>query len=252
LRRLRHRLGGALFPRLPRGQKRAQPSDLGHCIALYPEVVSGNPLGARNVARWFLNKPGRVTGEINYGENELYFYFSNKFDDPRLNRNPENVLRVFDIKTHIYRNTNPGARRGSCYMVRKGRGREQTYHPAGALCVDGWPHAKLAAAFNQHEYFFCYDLHTMYSRYAAMCGCKSVVVPASDVSRNSWRHSLESTYGIAYGLDDLAWAQRTADRIPAHNDQLLQESVRHVELFVERCRAFFGVDQARFASRQSA
>ena len=45
--------------------------DLSDLIVIYPEIVFGNPLGAKNVVRWFLHNPGFFSGKIYYGQNTL-------------------------------------------------------------------------------------------------------------------------------------------------------------------------------------
>ena len=45
-------------------------------IIIYPEIVVGNPLQAKNVVRWLLYKPGVLEHKkIYFGQNELYFKF---------------------------------------------------------------------------------------------------------------------------------------------------------------------------------
>jgi hypothetical protein len=56
-------------------------------IAIYPEVVPGNPLRARNVVRYLLNKPYFLTGQgIDYGEYDYLTVYSRVIDAelPRL------------------------------------------------------------------------------------------------------------------------------------------------------------------------
>lgn len=44
-------------------------------IAIYPEVVEGNPLCARMAVRWCLNLPGFIGGSLSYDKSEVVFYF---------------------------------------------------------------------------------------------------------------------------------------------------------------------------------
>lgn len=49
-------------------------------IAVYPEVVTGNPLGAQSVVRYMLNREGVINGnKVEAGENDLFFYYSSAF-----------------------------------------------------------------------------------------------------------------------------------------------------------------------------
>ena len=46
-------------------------------IAVYPEIVKGNPLGARTVVRWLMNRPGVASseGESEFPETDLIFFY---------------------------------------------------------------------------------------------------------------------------------------------------------------------------------
>ncbi|GAB5098677.1 MULTISPECIES: glycosyltransferase [unclassified Caballeronia] len=49
-------------------------------IAIYPEVVSGNPLNAEVCVRYILNRIGFINGKpLNEGKDDLFFYYSENF-----------------------------------------------------------------------------------------------------------------------------------------------------------------------------
>lgn len=150
---------------------------LNDAVVIYPEVTDGNPLAARRVVRWFLNKPGAITGRIQYGPGERYFYFRDVFNDPALNPHRDGRMALFTVLDHIYRQRNFGPREGTCYILRKGANRVPEPGRLDGEVVDGLGHREMAALFNRREYCVSYDTNTMLTSYAALCGCKTVVVP---------------------------------------------------------------------------
>ena len=52
-------------------------------VAIYPETISGNPLKATKVVRWFLHHPGFHESEYYYGTNELYFKYHSGIQVPK-------------------------------------------------------------------------------------------------------------------------------------------------------------------------
>lgn len=49
-------------------------------VAVYPEVVSGNPMNADVCVRYILNKIGYLTGKpLGEGKDDLFFYYSENF-----------------------------------------------------------------------------------------------------------------------------------------------------------------------------
>lgn len=218
----------------------ASPSKLKDPVVVYPEVVDGNPVGAKKVVRWLLHRPGFHTNVVNYGSDDLCFYFDKQFDDPALNKYPDNHLKILENFPHIYFQKNFGSRAGACYLVRKGIGRPLDYHPAGAVRLDGKSHAEMAEAFNKYAYFYSYDLYTMYSRFAAVCGCKSIVVPERGLDIDNWYRDPANHYGLAYGLDDLPRAEATRPSLRELMAGSEKESRRSVDFFVHRCRQHFG------------
>lgn len=214
-------------------------ADLTDSIAIYPEIISGNPLFAKNVVRWFLHRPGYHTGEILYGQDELYFYFSKVFDDPAINSTADNQLQVTHILTDIYKRTNYGPRTGGCYLIRKGSNRELSCHPANYVKIDGLPHEEIALLFNRCSVFISYDMHTLYSQYAALCGCTSIVIPEPGVTKTQVYPDERDCYGIAYGFDDIQNAKTQIQQLRnnlAERDRLATLSVQE---FIKKTQLHF-------------
>jgi hypothetical protein len=217
----------------------ARAADLRDAIVVYPEVVAGNPLRARHVVRWLLHKPGFHTGGAHYGPDDRFFFYQKAFDDPSINPDGDNLLKTAFIRDDVYRQVNFGERHGTCYILRKGKGREIVHDLHDSELVDDLSHAQLAEVFNRVKMCISYDLYTMYSMFAALCGCVSVVVPQEGVSREQWYPDPRDRYGMAYGFDDVEHAVRTRHLLLPHlksQESLANESVR---VFIDKCARYF-------------
>lgn len=189
------------------------PSD--DCIVVYPEIVFGNPLRARNVVRWLLHNPGFHTGKIYYGPGEVYYKYANfaitdfRFPGSEM-ANP--ILRIQYTPIELYRE-DAGApaheRAGTAYCMRKGKARAPVHDTATSILIDGKSHAETAAILKSVEQFICYDPYTHYSYFAALAGCDSVVVPLDNVTKEQWKPNVEDRYGLAYGFGDIEFARAT-------------------------------------------
>jgi len=219
----------------------AQQSDLlSSAIVVYPEVVSGNPLKHKNIVRWFLHKPGYHTGTINFGEGELYFFYDQHSDDPAINSEQTNKLSVAALNP-VYKNLNQ-SRSGTCYLVRKGKGKTLVHDTRNSIKIDGLSHAEVARIFNSSEFFYSYDEMTFYSQYAALCGCVSVVVPESYATREEWvsNHPI-GRYGVAYGEADIPHALETAHLLEEHFAEQEEISLIEVQRFIDKSINFFSL-----------
>jgi hypothetical protein len=208
--------------------------DLKDAIVVYPEIVSGNPLGVERVVRWLLYAPGFHTGEVNFGKDDLYFFYQEKFNDLALNPDHENLLRVSTVH-QAYEQTNFSTRSGAAYIVRKGEGKILNQHPANAIKVDALTHSAKAEVFNEVKYFYSYDLYTMYSVYAALCGCISIVIPEPGVSRGEWYPEDDRRFGIAYGPTDEQWAVETRPALIERLQKERGEEDALVKAFIQKC-----------------
>jgi len=211
-------------------------------VVVYSEIVPGNPLGARSVVRWLLYKPGLIH-PYRFGRDEMFFRVGEICDIPEITDGAPD-LYLWKVN-RTYRDENRPDRRSVCYIVRKGSDKPripQTEDPA-AICVDGMSHAETNEVFNRCHTFYSYDEATMYSQYAAVTGCTSVVIPGLYPSREEWvkNHEL-ARYGVAYGLDDIAHANATRHMVL---DLLLAEESKgraSVENFIVRTHECYWSD----------
>lgn len=213
--------------------------NLARSIVIYPEVIDGNPLRAKRVVRWLLHKPGFHTARANFEPTDRFFFYQHAFNDPKLNPDGDNLLRTLFVRDDVYGRVNLGPRHGTCHVFRKGAGRRPVHDVTHSILVDGKSHTELAQIFNDVEMCISYDLYTMYSLFAALCGCISVVVPQEGMSIEQWYPDPADRYGVAYGFDDVPRALATQHlllpRLKAQEDTA-NASVRE---FIRKCRQYF-------------
>jgi hypothetical protein len=68
-------------PQISRAALRRIPSILDRSIVIYPEITSGNPLRAKRVVRYLLNKPGFFLGHglESFGAADYFIHFAEEF-----------------------------------------------------------------------------------------------------------------------------------------------------------------------------
>ncbi|WP_242671852.1 glycosyltransferase [Stutzerimonas kirkiae] len=177
-------------------------------IAVYPEVVDGNPLQCDVVVRYLLNKPGFIEGKGEYGEDDLFFAYKGDF---RLADMPvENRLFLPPIDPNIFCPPADPARRVPgriCYYLGRKARIDPQLLPADAIEItpdypDSWQ--GLADIFQQCEYLYMGEASGL-GYEAALCGCAPVLVSAqwSPIGPNP-------TSFLAFGLapEEIARARR--------------------------------------------
>ncbi|MES3040232.1 MAG: WavQ [Pseudomonadota bacterium] len=220
----------------------------GDWVVVYPEVIYGNPLGAKNVVRWLLHNPGFHTGKIGYSAGDVFFRFNSAIKDFSFYGAvlPGIDLKVIHYPTDLYNMKNiESCREGTAYCLRKGRDKKITHDLADSILIDNKPHAEVASIFKAAEIFYSYDTYTAYSLFAVMCGCKSVVIPDAGVPIESWYPDSSDRLGIAYGIDEIAAAAETADEAIKRVYVEIEESDNNVKKFISFCEAHFLCDEIK-------
>lgn len=215
-------------------------------IAVYPEIVDGNPLQADHVVRWLLYHPGFHAPGTRFTENELVFYYQRAFLPDGQDLPEDHFLQLHWMRDDIYRDRELGNRHGTCRMVRKGKA---TFDPAMAEgdrfgLLDSLPHEEIAKIFNRCEVFVSHDLYTLYLYYAARCGCVPMVVPEPGLDGATWRKGYELRFGVAYGEAELDWARRTRADLLTEMAAVQERELEMVRTFVRKLQSTFATAPA--------
>lgn len=212
-------------------------------IVVYPEVIIGNPLAAKHVVRWFLNKPRYPSiyiGDPPYSNDDLFICYREIFNDYTLNPTCRQVtLQHFNYE--LYKRTNYGHREGNCFIVRKGCDREDLPETVPGIILDKLPDEEKVKVMNQCEYCYSFDTQTFYSTIAAICGCVSIVIPEPGKRRADYLAEGEKGWGIAYGVspEEIEFAQRTQKELQEYIDSFDVHNHENVSKFLGYCQEHF-------------
>lgn len=217
-------------------------NQLKHAIVIYPEIVTDNPLNAPNVVRWLLHKPGFFTGKIKFGKHDFILGYS-PFGYKDISLQIHYELVITENHFNIFYNYNNPIRTGSCFTKRKNTNAVLIHD----LCdseeiINSAPTQDLAKLFNKTKYFYSYDPYTFLCTQAALCGCIPIVIPQKNLTKDEWRKSLESGsqyYGVAYGFDDIAFAEETVSLLRPYLEQREKDTLLKIQSFVEITKNFF-------------
>jgi hypothetical protein len=211
-------------------------------IVVYPEIVEGNPLGARNVVRWLLHQPGFHTGKIEYASNELYYKFNSAINDFSFpgSVTSKNELKIIHYPVeHYNKNELAEKRKGSAYCLRKGIDKPIQHDLSDSILIDGKSNREVAAIFKSVKSFISYDTYTAYSIFAVLCGCDSIVIPDEGVTEEEWYSDPADRYGIAYGFAKLEESRKTAHLVKQHILEEEERSIKNASIFIKEASDYF-------------
>ncbi|MFP6799550.1 MAG: glycosyltransferase [Pseudomonas sp.] len=183
-------------------------------IAVYPEVVDGNPLNAGVVVRYILNRPGFIEGSGQFGDDDILYAYSRDLLMPGITDDRVMLLPPFDLR--VFRlSDDPDKRVAGKVCYYQGRRGELQIDPAllppdAIEITPTWPSSweDMADLFQQCEIFYCAGSSALGTE-AVLCGCLCVVI----VEENAPRIGVYETqsHGAAWGTspEELERARRT-------------------------------------------
>ncbi len=215
-------------------------------IAVYPEVVSGNPIRLPVVARWLLHKPGHFTGATDYDAKDLFFHFMD-WVVPADMQGCTAQLTVPVTDPAIFNNEdNPHnhKRQGICYYANKlqilgGEVDPEMKLRGTSLGLERpLKREELAAVLRQTEALYCYE-HTALIEEALRCGCPVILVSSAYCDWKKEGGKLLNTPGVALveEPDHLERAKATVAKYIRPTNQLNYFYVGMIEEFIRLTQA---------------
>jgi GT2 family glycosyltransferase len=153
-------------------------------IAVYPEVMDGNPIGAPIVARYILNREGFLTGRaIDAQKSDLLFYYTQDF---RGNSESSNLLLLPVIDSELFSPpTEPVQRSGNyLYLHRFDKSKVDYSILPDDIEVLSMANpktlAELAQIFRTASTLYSYEISATCTE-AMLCGCPVIYMPGGHV-----------------------------------------------------------------------
>jgi hypothetical protein len=205
-------------------------------VVVYPEVVFGNPLRAKNVARWLLHDPGFHNKQVYFVPGEVHFRYLEMHRPVPVPwiEIAEQLLTVTYVPWEHYQPPPEGSpRKGTAYLLRKGKGKPLVHDLTDSIQVDGMSHAHIGEICRQVQTFISYDTRTMYSSLAAIAGADSVVIPDEGIEEEDWQPDETLRSGIAYGLERIEESRPGRQRLTERVLKMAKDSSKSVANFAD-------------------
>lgn len=175
-------------------------------IAVYPEIIEGNPLQLKYVARWLLYYAGAYRGNKLFPADDRVWGYSLAI---ALDYGTRNVMLLPTIDEAVFVPPPPGTeRKGSCFYAHKYQnffGEKVTPPPGGVEITNpGQSREELVRLLQTSTVFYAYE-DTALMIEAALCGCPVICVPNAHFRGPCAAKEFKA--GIARGPEELSYAK---------------------------------------------
>ncbi len=218
------------------------PINRRNTITIYPDVVFGNPFYAKRVVRWLLYYNRYAESNQAYGEDDVFFCYREVFNDKKLNPDCK-MLNISYYDLELYHRYNYDQRKGCCYIIRKGKNRDDLPSCFDGPIIDDYSEKEKVVALNTYKYCISYDMQTSYSSIAAICGCISIVVPEAGKDKDYYFHGEDCLTGVAFGFDkeEIKKAEKEMNSVIDCLSEKNQNADESVKAFCHFCKTHFNI-----------
>jgi hypothetical protein len=170
-------------------------------VAIYPETISGNPLGSKTTVRWVLNRPGLLGGDEVYADSELVFSYSDAFT-PYIKNPVVGKLYMPTINERLFYcdDQKMSKRSLACFYVGKSQWKPGIVNRKHAFEITREYPSKqeLGKLFRASRVLYCFDNSTILIYEALLCGCPVVIVPDGTQTPRDFEQ-------LELGMDGISW-----------------------------------------------
>jgi hypothetical protein len=189
-------------------------------ILIYPESLSGNPCGAKRIIRYVLNKPGLLGGTSHYDDEEMVFYYQERFREAAQAATRESLdsrreLPISIIEPDLFYHDRSLPRLYDCLYIGKGahlREKFRLQHEDKVVTISStYPttRALTAKLLQGCRILYTYDDCTALTREAIICGARVQLISA-DGTLSEWR---EDVRGYAADYYDNSAIERLVEQV---------------------------------------
>jgi hypothetical protein len=208
-------------------------------ISIYTQVSMGNPNNTIHNTRWVLHDYSQEHWDSFHKDDLIY-----NFGDFKVPENTkQSSLTVFDYKLDMFKNLNNPNRNGFCYLKQDNKatpkGGEEFLKTFTSNDISDWyskgGYDYLLETLNKYEYLITFEDKTYLTTIAALCGTKAIIAGNQNYS-SPFDFRLKNPiqlFGVAYGLDDIGWANKTINLVRDNIIQLEKRDSILVDNFIK-------------------
>ena len=176
-----------------------------NAIVVYPEIIEGNPLGAKDPVRWLLYYAGRYRGNKTFPKTDRVWGYTTRI---ARDYGTQNVMFLPTVNDLEFTPLEGAQRSGSCFYAHKYREfYGQTPAPRGVEITNpGQSRDEIIRLLQTSEVFYAYE-DTALIIEAVLCGCPVVCVPSASFTECCGLDDFSA--GIAWGVAELPKAKKT-------------------------------------------
>ena len=204
-------------------------------VAVYPEVVPGNPFGSPTVIRWVLNRPGLLGGDEVYDDDEIVFCYSDVYR-PYVRNRVAGKLYMPTIDEEIFRTDEWDISRRSleCFYIGKSSWKDGVVDRDKAFEITRHTPAKsdLGKLFRAARVLYCFDNSTILIHEALLCGCPVVIIPDGTQTKEDYAGHELGTEGIAWGVEEFHGQSVDVPAVGRRYEQAKSDFGRQLEHFI--------------------